>query len=699
MHGIPSLWQTVIFRNYGTVSNEKLAKVLNTTPKTVEIAASRLGLAAISRSDEWTEKGFVTVIRNNWDLLNNEDIAYLIGKTNEEFEKLLVEFDFLNVKLGDKPIIGKYEYYPLSKEQENITDEIGAYIKKIAKTPEVKPFDFYKNFVTPYFKKSDEYSVKERFLAPYSANYGDALKDDELNDYTDETLARIASVGATGIWLHESLKNLAKFPFDESLSQGYEKRVKNLKRLTEKCDKYGLGVYIYLNEPRSLKPEFFDRYPELKGQKTDEGEYCLCTSVQAVKDYLYAAVKSLAEAVPKLKGVMTITMSENSTHCYSRVWRGVKNHTDCPHCKNRRPEEVAAEVNNIMARALSDGNGYTKLIANLWGWSAFMGWNDDMTLNGIRLLDWQISVLSVSEYSKKFERGGVKGEVVDYSISVVGPSDLTVKSLKLAKQLGHDTFAKIQVNNSWECSGVPYIPAFGLMKKHVDNLKETGVSGLMLGWSLGGYTGGALPLVNMDCGKNFDETEWYKMTYGKDFAAVKRAVEIFDEAFSEYPFSVDALYFGGQNLACGNFWSRKPVERKSTMVCFTFDDYENYVMPYGVDIYVSQMEKLLTRWQAGIIALSEIDGNAATEELKRMAKGVYIHLSSATNLALFTREKRSGFKNEDLVKRLIESERTLTLDLYGLICQDAKIGYEMTNHYFYNANLLLEKLLNLKYLV
>ena len=35
------------------------------------------------------------------------------------------------------------------------------------------------------------------------------------------------------------------------------------------------------------------------------------------------------------------------------------------------------------------------------------------------------------------------------------PSDITVKSLKLAKENGHRIWAKIQANNSWECAGVP----------------------------------------------------------------------------------------------------------------------------------------------------------------------------------------------------------------------------------------------------
>lgn len=43
----------------------------------------------------------------------------------------------------------------------------------------------------------------------------------------------------------------------------------------------------------------------------------------------------------------------------------------------------------------------------------------------------------------------------------------------------------------------------------------------------------------------------------------------------------------------------------------------------------------------------------------------------------------------------VEKEYKLTKLIYELISKDAKIGFEMTNHYYYNANLLLEKMLNL----
>ncbi len=702
-HLIPTAWQRVIYRNYGTVKTANLAKVLGTDEATVVLHAEKLGLSKIEYDENWAKKGFVTVIRNNWDILPNNGICTLLELDGAAFEALLVEYDFLDVKLGEKPNVEAPVYAPLSEDEERATLAVKEFTEANVLPVTTKPFDFFKNGNNTAYLPPKQFAIAQRYTSCYCSSYSGALLDDELSDYSEEYLARLSSIGMNGIWIQDTLRNLAAFPFDESLSPDYQIRVKNLKKLTERCEKFGISVYLYLNEPRSLPAAFFEKYPQLRGQKTEDGKgYCLCTSVPTVREYLYGAIKSLAEGAPRLKGIMTITMSENHTHCYSRPWADERTGlpaTDCPHCKNRSAEEVAAEVNNVIARALRDGNGYTKLIANLWSWSDFMHWSDEMVEKGVRLLDKEIEVLCVSEFSKPFERGGVKAKVIDYSISEVGPSPITEKTLALARQLGHKIWAKIQVNNSWECSAAPYIPAYDLMLEHIDNLKKLGVEGLMMGWSLGGYPGGALTLCNMACGAGeVCEREWYEATYGENAELAKRAVGVFSKAFKEYPFSVDVLYFGGHTLGVGNFWSLTEEKRASTMVCYTFDDYEAYTKPYGVDVYISQYKKLTEQWKEGLALLEEKTGNENYAELIRVAQCCYAQFESARLHAEFSKAKRTGGGTPSAKERMlrcVEEELALTKLIYHLVSEDSKIGFEMTNHYYYNANQLLEKMLNL----
>ena len=85
-------------------------------------------------------------------------------------------------------------------------------------------------------------------------------------------------------------------------------------------------------------------------------------------------------------------MSEYLTHCNSQQVR------NCPRCKDIPAEELAAEMNNIIAAAVKDSGADIEVIANLWGWSALMGWTEEQTLRGVDLLDKEISVMCVSEY-------------------------------------------------------------------------------------------------------------------------------------------------------------------------------------------------------------------------------------------------------------------------------------------------------------
>ena len=107
-------WQKVIFRNYGAVKTELIGKVVGLTESEVVYNAAKLGLDKIGYEPLWCEKGFVTIIRNNWDILPNDKIATLLEISEEELNKILVEYDFLDVKLGDKPPIDSFLYRPLS---------------------------------------------------------------------------------------------------------------------------------------------------------------------------------------------------------------------------------------------------------------------------------------------------------------------------------------------------------------------------------------------------------------------------------------------------------------------------------------------------------------------------------------------------------------------------------------------------------
>ena len=57
-HPFATDWQAVIFRNFGTVPTEALARLLKTDVQTIEQEACRLGLGGMQYDIAWHDKGY-----------------------------------------------------------------------------------------------------------------------------------------------------------------------------------------------------------------------------------------------------------------------------------------------------------------------------------------------------------------------------------------------------------------------------------------------------------------------------------------------------------------------------------------------------------------------------------------------------------------------------------------------------------------
>ncbi len=690
---LPTAWQTVIFRNYGYVKVERIAEVLSCDVEMVRLEAQRLYLSDEDYSDDFEAKGYITIIRNNWFLLPYEQLTALLGIDERKLDFILENDDFLGVKLGNfKPYCQKVTYSPLSKTNLKKTEIIANELSELIPDFVDRPFNFfeentsYGRIVSPKEadrRMNESKKSKKRIVHGYLSPCGDAFATDCSDTLHGALLERYRKCGVNGIWLHGLLSSLSYYPFMPSLSEGYEARRENLRKIIERCKNYGISVYLYMNEPRALPVGADEKYEKLIGWQEKR---TLCLSHSEVKEYLYGAVRDLCESVPDLGGIFTITMSENPTHCSYLTY------TECPHCKQVPAEENAAEINNIFMRAMRDSGCGGEIIANLWGWSPYMNWTGEQVARGIRLLDKDISVMCVSEYDLDIEKGGIKNKVIDYSISNPGPSRITEAMVSLARECGHKVYGKIQASNSWECAAVPYIPVFDLVAEHLENLHKIGVDDLFLTWTQGGYPSPSLSIAS-DSDGDFDIDEWYDEYYGENSSDVKRGVARLCKAFREYPFSVTALYLSPHTLGSANLWDLDPEEKSSTMVCFAYDDYESWVEPYGVDIYISQLERLLDLWTGGERELCKLRSTPELQEMGKYASAAFCHFYAdylQTNFAYYKRMGDAGHMLES-----VTLEKGNALNLLWLMRSDARIGYEASNHYFYTERNLLEKIVRM----
>ncbi|HJN14409.1 MAG TPA: hypothetical protein QGH10_02900, partial [Armatimonadota bacterium] len=522
--------------------------------------------------------------------------------------------------------------------------------------------------------------------------------------YPDGLLARLAASGVDGVWLQAVLYKLAPFPWDSGLSEGHETRLASLRKLCRRARKHGIGVYMYLNEPRSMPTEFFEGHPELLG--IAEGGYgTLCTSLPEVRDYVRDGIAHVCGEVPELRGWFSITASENLTSCWSHH-RGA----NCPRCKEREPAEVIAEINGVFLEGIRQAQSDAELIC--WDW----GWRDDWAPAAIEALPDGVSFQSVSEWSIPIKRGGVDSVVGEYSISEVGPGPRATRHWRIARERGLKTIAKIQAGCTWELSAVPYIPAVANVAQHAANLRDAGVEGLMAGWTLGGYPSPNLDVVaEMGRGEpTVDEAMLAvaERRFGRALAPhVVDAWRGFSTAFSEFPFHIGLVYSGPQQMGPANLLYGSPTGYNATMVGIPYDDLNRWRAVYPPDVFIGQFEKVAQGFDSAVRELrragrglesSHVEKQALADEIT-VASACTLHFRSVADQARFivARDALAGAATAEeagaliaelavLLEREIDSARALC----ALQAGDSRIGYEASNQYYYVSVDLAEKVLS-----
>ncbi|MFC5407581.1 hypothetical protein [Cohnella soli] len=848
----PVRYQAVIWRNWGLVPVGKIAEVLGATVAQIREAAAALGLAepAVNIEAKWQERGYITIIRDNWHLLPVAQLLQLLGWTEERLSFTLKEDDFLWIKLGSlKPWTESVRYRELTaaerKRTEQLKEVVAAGIGKNGEASNTRPerleqpFDFlaqYKQTVTrhipgreaaadeirldvpwtievpigmPLIAASAErfvnnhaqawgvrWAIREeqasrfaaedgpvvrfavapdasrlaeshtiaveadeitigavdeagsmrglqwlagqmkrtgvpyviagtyrrnskidtRIIYSYSAVYGDPFLEPELDPYPDELLERLSELGVNGVWLQSVLYSLVPWVPALELSVDWEKRIVGLRLLVMRAAKYGIGVYLYCNEPRSMPVSFFDSRPEWQGH-TEDGQAMLCTSHPEVQELLSGAVSFLFREVPDLAGLFTISMSENWTHCYSRAAGG---QTNCPRCSKRSPGEVTSEVNRLIAQGAFREKPDARILVWTWGWAADWGWTDEEFNTAIAGLPNNVTVMCVSEEAIPTNIAGIPGKVIDYSISVIGPGEKSLQTWQRARARGLRTAAKVQFNNTWECSAIPFLPVFQQIETHLNRLAASGVSTLMLSWTLGGY-----PSLNLELAAEYYwETEATRsgivtksgvseLLQGKFGDAAGRAIiqatAAFSQAFREFPFELSVLYVAPQNYGPANLLHLQPTGQTATMIGYPYDDLAGWRSIYPESSFAAQFKKLSVGWKKGLGLLEKArkhvprSSESDFDDMATAATGAYLHFYSTYLQIEFVRARNRYLTSKSADVRLKACRKLIALavmeadnvrQLLALVNRDSRIGFEASNHYYYTVQDLMEKMLN-----
>ncbi|MCL4691526.1 MAG: hypothetical protein KJ060_03340, partial [Candidatus Hydrogenedentes bacterium] len=694
----PDKVHAFVWRNWELVPTEDMSRVIGAPEDEVVRMGRAMGLAGPPPiTEDQRKRSYITVIRRNWHILPYEQLLDLLGMTEEELAFTLREDDFLYIKLGSlKPKCEPLRYetpgaIALSQERliahevmrafpdgtGEITDPLFGFVDRLSAPPdnEVKPV---------------ESGFNPRYGYSYFALYGDPLLETDTDPYPDGLLARMAAAGANGVWLQAVLYKLAPFPWNPSLSEHYEERLENLQALVARAKQHGVGIYLYLNEPRAMPLSFYEEHPDLKG--VVEGDHAaMCTSAPEVRDYIRDSIASISAAVPDLAGFFTITASENLTNCWSH-----HNGGGCPRCSERPPADVIAEVNATIQEGIAKAGTQTRLIA--WDW----GWQDDWAVDAINALPTEVTLQSVSEWSIPITRGGIDSVIGEYSISTIGPGPRATKHWQAARDRGMRTVAKIQAGNTWELSAVPYIPALENVAQHAANLREANVDGLMLGWTLGGYPSPNLEVV-AEMGKaGATTTPEQAMAavaarrYGDDMAeAVVTAWKQCSAAFSEFPYNGSVVYLAPMQVGPSNPLYSDPTGYTATMVGIPYDDLTRWRGGYPEDVFIGQFTKMADGFDAALERLRAAAGSDVSDALQgelNVMEAAAIHFRTVANQARFVRARDAVLNaksQEEAEPSLAELETVIASELdlatrqYAIQRRDSRIGFEASNHYFY----------------
>ena len=679
----PTLECAFVYRALEFFTYEKIAQILGTTPENIKELGEAMGIRNDQKNKVWLEKGYITIIRAMWHLLPYEQLLELLEIDEDEFALLLREEDFLDIKLGDKPVCERLAWKPITDSDKVALAKIKLSMSTLSLDGK-KPFEF--DYIMPDVELSGKENFGARIIYLFSGLYQKCLDVDSEEYCPDELLESYSRVGVNGIYLQGVLYLLTEFPFNKELSAGYEKRLANLKKFTERCAKYGIKIYLYINEPRSMNEAFFEKYPHLAGHSRGDGRVCMCTSTREVRDYISNAIETVCKNAPLLGGFICMAKSENLTNCYSHVHKSGA--CNCPRCKDRTVGEVIGELFAAIREGVDRVDPGMKVFDYSWD-----GDDLEVRFDVIDHLPERVIVESICESAIEYEIGGVKNRLGDYSLNILGPGERSLAMWERAKARGLETAAKVQINTTWECSTVPALPVLGKVDELMTKLREASVDHVQLSWTLGGY-----PSMNLlyACKYFFENAKIPEISEN-----MLKATSIFSDAFSEFPSNANVAYFGPQNAGASTLFYEEPTGYAASMTCYAYDDVlgwsgnrPGFKNKYPTDIFERQLEKVCDKWKQGL----ELISDEANTELKIMAEAGYSIFRSSRNHTKYIRLRDNGGTNKELYEVVLD-ERENAVNMLALMNQNPSIGFEAANHYYFSRFGICEKVVNCDYLL
>ena len=577
--------------------------------------------------------------------------------------------------------------------------------------------------------------------------YGDEILT-ESDKFDDAYFETVRDGGYTAIWVAGRLRKLVTFEEAPHWDNNNAARIEALNGIIARGKKHGIGIYLYFNEPHGFfeGDPIFEKYPDLQGQFNEfsqeptnigiEPEYPFCTQSTFTERYLTGGFAQLFAKSPDLAGVILITTSELQSHCFSRVDErnllneDIKTRTiKCPRCVNSTGRETIVDIITKIRNGIRQSSDTAKIVAWNWSW----GMHEEPPQR------WMISSLPKDVIIQcDMQRGGSKTTdgvdmiVDEYSFSYLGPSPLFIGTAEVAKETGHELWAKLMVNVTHEFLVVPYLPLYFRLAKKVIAIRDYNSRGWMACWNYGGIATtpmaklGSKIFTDDDFSEDKIENEVQDLAlqmYGADKAnAAFRAWRVFDAAFEYFPFDMALIYYGPHMHGTGLEWIF--AEEETPMPWYFFkntgrstNNLSSWCTFFTPKQVIYFLAKLTDRWKVGVEILAEamgvenafdaipnfdsMVGKPGFEDFN-IARTLYLHYMSSISFVEFRLASLAYFKDEDRAAQqakigsIFESEKPRIRAMSQIIAVYPKIpAAEEAQQMLYTVDDLKQKLVNM----
>ena len=318
----------------------------------------------------------------------------------------------------------------------------------------------------------------------------EGIVTDELMDDTDyfpePYLNRLAREGINALWITVVFRELCH-SFIQEPAPDSQRRLEKLRKITERCRRYGIKLYLFAIEPEGFigKPEIVRKHPELMGVDWGFGQHTFCPSSDTAQRHLYEQMRNLFAEVPHLGGLINIPWGEALCSCFfSSNTVTSFSPFQCPRCGALQPWQVLNRVLAPMLKGMKENNPDANLVVWFYVASAvekLHPWFYDCARHlpkGCIMMNNFESGLVIRQQGRRICAG-------DYWQSQTGPAKRFAEITRTVRKYGGETAAKLQVANAHELATVPEVFCPVTLFRKFRKLQNLGIRGIMYSWYFG----------------------------------------------------------------------------------------------------------------------------------------------------------------------------------------------------------------------